>query len=176
MPSPRRRRRLPGKVVAGFGNGDVPVVTGFGNAEVPVVTGFGNDGTGAVSGFAAGAAGRDRAPPERGRSGMRDYRMGPGRVQCGVPRTAAGNPSPCREKVSAQPTDEGPCRRWGLIPKTFQHWPRGTTPSTDPLRGPPSPSRGEGFQLVGPMMMLRILSRTWSRFVAICSLRNLSNR
>jgi uroporphyrin-III C-methyltransferase len=41
---------------------------------------------------------------------------------------------PSREKVSAQPTDEGAM---------------GDMPSSDPLRGPPSPARGEGYRRGG---------------------------
>src|SRR5579872_515182 len=69
---------------------------------------------------------------------------------------------PSREKVSAKQTDEGPRGRssknadgqWtgaasaGRPPESLRRAPRG--PSSDPLRGPPSPSRGEGRSYSAP--------------------------
>ncbi|ATC31346.1 hypothetical protein CA606_02715 [Caulobacter vibrioides] len=52
---------------------------------------------------------------------------------------------PLREKVSPKATDEG--SRWPfnrcLAAATFFN------PSSDPLRGPPSPARGEGMTAIG---------------------------
>jgi len=54
--------------------------------------------------------------------------------------TAGARLLPLREKVSAQPTDEGSLGVSGVAggSRTAHH------PSSDPLRGPPSPARGEG--------------------------------
>ncbi|PZR31571.1 hypothetical protein [Caulobacter segnis] len=50
-----------------------------------------------------------------------------------------------REKVSPKATDEGSCWPFSrcLAAVTFFN------PSSDPLRGPPSPARGEGMTAAG---------------------------
>ncbi len=56
-----------------------------------------------------------------------------------------GSLLPLREKVSAKPTDEGSTRP---IRVAFTGERRGPVdPSSYPLRGPPSPARGEGIEL-----------------------------
>ncbi|ATC25093.1 hypothetical protein EIB18_11335 [Caulobacter vibrioides] len=58
---------------------------------------------------------------------------------------AANSLLPLREKVSPKATDEGSRRPFNrcLAAATFFN------PSSDPLRGPPSPARGEGMTAIG---------------------------
>ena len=58
---------------------------------------------------------------------------------------------PLREKVSAKPTDEGSRGAAGLQTSRFAQRPR--DPSSDLLRGPPSPARGEGLLIDGTAVM-----------------------